>query len=454
MRRESPRRPPSQETPQHLGGALPHSDRRVAGTHQVATGEGTEWTRSGADRGTTLPGQGFSPNVLDGLLVVVGLLALLRGWRQGALAQLLAFGGLVLGLLAGAWAAPRITAWFVDEPGGGAALLSLGLLAVAILVGQGIGLNLGLRLRRGADRVGAGTVDRVLGLGVGVAGTALVVWLLGGVFAQGPIPAVAEQVRGSEIIGALDRALPPTPDVVGQVSAYLDQQGFPPVFSGLGGEIAAPPVPATADSAVRAAAAAGQPSTVRIRATGCGAAVGFGSGFVVAPGFVVTNAHVVAGFDRLAVQDTTGGYEAEPILVDAALDVAVLSARDLGAPAIAWTDATVDRGDDGATLGFPGGSTDLVVEPATVRARVDALGRDVYGDASVRREVLVLAAAVERGDSGGPFVTADGQVGGVVFAGAPDGSPTGYALTAEQVRPVVDDAIARDVPVGTGDCRF
>jgi S1-C subfamily serine protease len=401
-----------------------------------------------------VPAEGFSPNVLDGVLVLVGLLALLRGWRQGALAQLLGFGGLVLGFLAGAWAAPRITAWFVDEPGGGAALLSLGVLAVAILVGQGIGLAIGGRLRHGADRVGAGTVDSVLGLGVGVAGTAIVVWLLAGLFAQGPIPAVAQQVRGSEIVAALDRTFPPTPAVVGEVSAYLDRQGFPPVFSGLGGEITAPPVPATADAAVRAAAAAGGPSTVRVRGTGCGAATGFGSGFVVEPGFVVTNAHVVAGFDQLTVQDTSGDYEAEPILVDAALDVAVLSARDLPAAAIAWSDASVGQGDEGATLGFPGGSTELVVEPATVRARVDALGRDVYGDASVRREVLVLAAAVERGDSGGPFVTEAGQAGGVVFAGAPDGSPTGYALTVEQVRPVIDDAIARDVPVDTGDCRF
>lgn len=282
-----------------------------------------------------MPGQGLSPNVLDALLVIVGLLALLRGWRQGALAALLSLGGLVLGLLAGAWAAPWITASFIDDPGGGAALLSLGLLLVAILVGQGIGLRLGLRLRRGVDRVGAGTVDRVLGLGVGVAGTALVVWLLAGLVAQGPIPALARQVQGSEILGALDRVLPPRPAVVGEVSAYLDRQGFPTVFAGVGGRITAPPVPATADASVRAAADAGRPSTVRVRGTGCGAAVGFGSGFVVAPGFLVTNAHVVAGFDRLTVQDTAGSHDAEPILVDPALDVAVLSAPDLAAPVLA-----------------------------------------------------------------------------------------------------------------------
>ncbi|GAA4871307.1 MarP family serine protease [Actinomycetospora straminea] len=401
-----------------------------------------------------VPGQGLSPNILDGVLVVVGLLALLRGWRQGALVALLSLGGLVLGLLAGAWVAPRVAAWFLDEPGAGTALLSLGLLLVAILVGQGIGLRLGLALRRGVVRIGAGPVDRVLGLGVGLAGTALVVWLLAGVLAQGPIPAVARQVQGSEIVGALDRSLPPRPAVVGEVAAYLDRQGFPAVFAGLGGGISAPPVAPTADAAVAAAARAGQPSTVRVRGLGCGTAIGFGSGFVTAPGVVVTNAHVVAGFDRLTVEDTTGRYTAEPVLVDPALDVAVLRAPELGAPPLAWSEAGVGRGDEGATLGFPGGSTDLVVEPATVRTRIDAVGRDVDGGASVRREVLVLAAAVERGDSGGPFVTADGRVGGVVFAGAPDGSPTGYALTVEQVRPVVADAVLRDTPVDTGACRF
>lgn len=401
-----------------------------------------------------MPGQGLSPNILDGVLVVVALLALVRGWRQGALVQLLSLGGLVLGLLAGAWAVPRITAFLLDDPGAGTALLSLGLLLVAILVGQGIGLRLGLALRRGVVRARAGTVDQALGLGVGLVGTALVVWLLAGVLAQGPIPAVARQVQGSEILGALDRSLPPAPAVVGEVAAHLDRQGFPAVFAGLGGGITALPVAPTADAAVQAAAGAGQPSTVRVRGLGCGAAIGFGSGFVTAPGFVVTNAHVVAGFDRLTVEDTEGRYTAEPVLVDPALDVAVLSAPDLPAPPLPWSEETVGRDDEGATLGFPGGSTDLVVEPATVRTRIDALGRDVDGDASVRREVLVLMAAVERGDSGGPFVTADGQVGGMVFAGAPDGTPTGYALTVEQVRPAVTDAVVRDTPVGTGACRF
>jgi S1-C subfamily serine protease len=169
---------------------------------------------------------------------------------------------------------------------------------------------------------------------------------------------------------------------------------------------------------------------------------------------VVTNAHVVAGFDELLVRDAAGEHEAEAIHVDPVLDVAVLAAPDLDAPAIGWTDAAATRGTEGATLGFPGGRSAMVVRPATVQGRLDAIGRDIYGEGSAPREILALAAPVERGDSGGPFVTADGLVGGVVFAGDPGGSGTGYAVTAEQVRPAVERAIAAGRPAEVGACRF
>jgi S1-C subfamily serine protease len=395
----------------------------------------------------------FAPNVLDAILVLLLGFALVRGWRLGAVSQITAFGGFALGLLAGVWAAPRITGLLVDEPGPGAALLTLGLLVTAVLIGHGIGLGVGWRLRHAARRVGVGKVDRAAGVGVGAAGLVLVIWLASAVLAQGPIPSLAQQVRGSEVVRALDEALPPAPDVVGRIAAYLDGQGFPQVFAGPGGAIAAPPVPETADAEVRAAAAAGQPSTVQVRALGCGSTLGSGSGFVTEPGFVVTNAHVVAGFDRLSVRDTTGEHDAIPILVDPALDIAVLAAPDVQAPAIGWSSAGVSRGTEGATLGFPGGQSEMVVRPATVQGRLDAIGRDIYGESQVRREILALSARVERGDSGGPFVTSDGLVGGVVFAGDPTGG-TGYALTGDAVRPLVEAAIGRNQEVGVGACRF
>jgi S1-C subfamily serine protease len=103
---------------------------------------------------------------------------------------------------------------------------------------------------------------------------------------------------------------------------------------------------------------------------------------------------------------------------------------------------------------FPGGRSTMVVRPATVQGRLDAVGRDIYGEGTAAREILALAAPVERGDSGGPFVTADGLVGGVVFAGDPGDRGTGYAVTAEQVRPAVERAIAAGRQAEVGSCRF
>jgi S1-C subfamily serine protease len=397
---------------------------------------------------------GGSPNVLDLALVLLVVLAALRGWRQGAVSQLAALGGLVLGLLVGVWAAPLIAGVVSPEPGDGRALLTLVLLLVAVLVGQGAGLALGGRLHRTVHHLRIGGLDRATGIAVGVAAFLLAVWLLASVLVQGPFATLAQQIRGSQLVRAVDRALPPAPDVVGRVSAYLDRQGFPQVFAGPSRGITMPPAPPTGSEAVRAAAAAGQPSTVQVLAYGCGARGGAGSGFVIRPGFVVTNAHVIAGFGQVRVRDAAGEHPATVVGFDPRLDVAVLAVDGLDAPAIAWADTPATRGTEGATLGFPGGEGQLVVRPATVQGRLDAVGRDIYGSGQARREIVVLTAPVEQGDSGGPFVTGDGRVGGVVFASDPGDRSTGYALTAEQVRPEVEAAIARDQEVDVGACRF
>jgi S1-C subfamily serine protease len=401
-------------------------------------------------------GVGGAPNVLDAVLVLLFVFALVRGWRQGAVLQVAAFAGLALALLAGVWAAPGITGLFVTEPGPGAAFLTLGVLLVAVLIGLAVAARLGGRLHRAVHGAGAGIgrMDRAAGVGVGGVGFLLVVWLVSSVLAQGPIPALAQQVRGSTIVRGLDGALPPAPDVLGRIAALLDDQGFPQVFAGPGRGITAPLVPATAEEAVRAAAAAGQPSTVQVRALGCGATIGFGSGFVTHPGFVVTNAHVIAGFEQLRVRDAAGEHTAVAIHFDPVLDIAVLAAPQVASPAIGWTDTAATRGTEGATLGFPGGQPEMVVRPATVRGRIDAIGRDIYGEAIARREILALAAPVQRGDSGGPFVTSEGLVGGVVFAGDPGDGAAGYALTAEETRPSIERAIAAAQQVSVGACRF
>lgn len=391
-------------------------------------------------------------NAVDVVLVLLLLFAALRGFRQGAVSQVAAFGGAAVGMVVGAMAAPALAARFVSDPGMTLSLLTLGLLLLFVAVGQVIGVVVGSRLRRAVHTVGAGGIDRSLGIVVGIAGLVVTVWLAGSVLAQGPTPTLARQVRRSEIVAAISQTMPPPPDVFGRVSSYLDRQGFPTVFSGLGGSVA-PPVASPPNSAVAAAQRAGARSTVQVLGTGCGG-VSSGSGFVTRRGFVVTNAHVVAGTSDIIVRDRRGEHAARPILVDTKLDLSVLAVPDVAAPAIPFVEDEAERGTNGATLGYPGGQRQLVVKPAAVRSRGEAIGRDIYGRDLVTRQILTLSAAVRRGDSGGPFVTSDGRVGGVVFAAAADENSTGYALTARSVRDDITRAIERNRAARTGSCRF
>ncbi|MGH3973496.1 MAG: CvpA family protein, partial [Pseudonocardiaceae bacterium] len=187
-------------------GAVTGVERHLPG-HDRRADEHSYDPRSGREGNSTCVRiGGITPNVLDAVLLLLLVYVLFRGWRQGAVSQIAAFGGLALGLLVGMWAAPWIGELFIDEPGRGLALLTLGVLFVAMLIGQGIGVSIGLRLHRAVHRAGVGTVDRVAGVGVGAAGLVLVVWLLSSVLAQGPFPSLAQQVRGSEAVQALDAA--------------------------------------------------------------------------------------------------------------------------------------------------------------------------------------------------------------------------------------------------------
>lgn len=393
-------------------------------------------------------------NTLDIVLLVAVAYSAFRGFRQGALSQIAAFGGAMVGLGLGAAFAPRIAGAIVTSgPGSSLALGTLGLLMLFVFLGQGVGFGIGLRLRAAAVHVGAEPVDRTAGVAVGLAGLIATVWLLGSALAQGPSVVIAQQIRQSQVVRTIDGALPPAPDIFAQLGRYLDQHGFPQVFSGLGGGSTAPPVEPPSSAAVAAAQAAGQPSTVQVQATGCGG-ISSGTGWVPARGFVVTNAHVVAGGEIVSVRDAGGTHDAAVIHYDPNLDLAVLSVPTLEAPTVPWASSPAQRGVQGATLGFPGGQRAMAVKPATVRDRGEALGRDIYGRGLVSREILTLAANVQQGDSGGPFVTAAGEVGGVVFAASPNEANVGYALTAERVRPDVEQAIARNTGVGTGACRY
>jgi S1-C subfamily serine protease len=244
--------------------------------------------------------------------------------------------------------------------------------------------------------------------------------------------------------------LPEPPSMLAEVRRFLNRFNFPEVFTGFPPAPAGPVRAPTAAQARHAfSGAAG--STVRIVGQACGR-IQEGSGFVVAPDYVLTNAHVVAGVHAPRVQEQNGAEQGGTVvLYDPAIDVAVLRTTENPGPTLHLDATDVERGARGAVVGYPGGG-DLTGKAAAVRGTIRAVGRDIYGNGTVTREVYELQSVIRPGNSGGPFVLVDGQVAGLVFAASTTDPEIGYALTSTEVLPDVRRAIGRTTPASTGTC--
>jgi S1-C subfamily serine protease len=387
-------------------------------------------------------------NVLDVMLIALLALAGISGFRRGALLQVLAYGGLVLGLILGALIGPPVArAW--ESPGAQAGTVVAILLGCAG-IGNALGWLAGTWVRAHARRTRFGTADAAGGSVVSVVAVLLVTWFLALNLVNGPFPTVAAEIRGSVVVRAIGTALPRPPSLLGEFRRFFNRFGFPDVFTGL------PPAPAgpvswpTQEDAQRAFDTASA-STVRIVGQACDE-IQSGTGFVVSGNYVVTNAHVVAGVDVPQVQEQNGGsQQANIVLYDPRLDLAVLYVERSPGPALELATHDVVRGTGGAVLGYPGGGN-LVGGRAAVRRAIDAVGRDIYGRHEVDREVYELQATVQTGDSGGPFVLPTGVVAGVVFAASSTDRGIGYAISSIEALPDIRSAVGRTAAVGTGAC--
>lgn len=176
-----------------------------------------------------------------------------------------------------------------------------------------------------------------------------------------------------------------------------------------------------------------------------------GSGFVYASEHVMTNAHVVAGIDDPTVRIGGVGrsFQSRVVLFDPEKDVAVLYVPGLSAPVLGFDD-DASRGDSAVVAGYPQDG-DLNLQAATVANRVKATGRNIYNDRIVTREIYSIRSTVRPGNSGGPLLTTDGRVYGVVFARSTSDDETGYVLTAAEVADDAARAATATRPVDTGN---
>src|SRR5699024_7344749 len=196
------------------------------------------------------------------------------------------------------------------------------------------------------------------------------------------------------------------------------------------------------------AAAAESVARISGLAASCGT-VPSGSGFVVAEDMVMTNAHVVAGVSTPMVElPGEPARDGQVVYFDPVDDLAVIAA-DVQAPPLPLTDAAA--GDSAVVHGYPYGGP-----PSTVPAGVAATGSfrvpDIYGQSPTDRSVATLQSEIESGNSGGPVLSPEGEVMGVVFARDEARQDIGYALASNEVTPVLEALDSAQDPVATGPC--
>jgi S1-C subfamily serine protease len=385
--------------------------------------------------------------VLDVVLVVVLIAYLLYGLRNGLSQSLFVIAGIVAGVIAAFFLAP-LAASLVPIPV--LRLVVTIIVAVGLVtVGHGVGVAIGGRLRRGVARSPLSGIDRLLGAALTTIAAALVASMLAFTVAQLGVPVISQAVSGSTVLRAIS-ALTPTPVQawLAQVRGTVAARGIPIIVGAL--DPAMQPIPPV-DAGSPALTAAAQ-SVVRItgNAYACGQSQS-GSGFVVAAGRVVTNAHVVAGVSQPVVEapngETIGG---QIVYFDPENDLAVIDVPGLSAPPLTLT-ATLPAGATAAIEGYPFGG------PFSVGgAAIDSVGtarvEDIYGTTETDREIYTLAAQVREGNSGGPVLTSSGAVAGIVFATSADSATVGYAMTMAELKPVAAEAGGLSTPVSSGDC--
>lgn len=376
--------------------------------------------------------------VLDWAIVAFALALAAWGYRQGLIVGALTLAGFALGAFGGGRLAPLLLSEGSRSPyaplfAALGALLGGALVAVTL---ESLALGLRERLIRGrpleiVDGVGGGALIAAVALGLA--------WVCGAVALHAPGAArLRADVQRSAILRGLNDLLPPS----GPILNALSRVDPAPSFAGPTTPVAPPDAAVASDPDVLRAGR----SVVRVLGTACGLGVE-GSGWVAAPGIVVTNAHVVAGEDDTTVTTQDGAsLGAVPVHYDPGNDLALLRI-EAGLPSLRLAPEP-GRGTGGAVLGYPENGP-FTLSPARLGDTSTVLSDDSYGRGPIRREIAFLRGNVRSGNSGGPMVDSSGRVVGTVFASTTTGPPGGFAVPNGVVEEALDDDSG---PVDTGAC--
>jgi S1-C subfamily serine protease len=387
--------------------------------------------------------------VVDVVIVAILVVALLTGLQRGLLASLGTIVGLILGGVSAFWLLPLVSAWLPSPVWRGAAIVGLGV--GLLLLGAALGSAVGAAMRKGVDRTPLKGFERFLGGLASVVVAALAIALVAPTIAIAGVPAVSSAIASSRVLKGIDALIPPPLDTtIAQLRATVMGDGLPQLGELLGpgaGIAASPPIALDDPELQRAAASVARISGV---AYACGTGM-TGSGFVVAPDRLITNAHVVAGVETPLVElPGQAAREGRVVYFDPVDDLAVVAVDDLQAAPLDVA-PVLGAGAAAAVEGYPNGGPFTSV-PATVLSVGTVPVPDVYDKSAAPREIYALEAAVRPGNSGGPLLTGDGAVAGLVFARGIDDASRGYAITTAELAPVISQAGSMDAAVTPGHC--
>ncbi len=390
-------------------------------------------------------------NVVDAAVIALLLAAAWSGFRRGLISSSFALVGAVGGAVVGIRVAPLVMSHVAD----GAAKVALGV--AGVIVGVGIGEIAGATVGRAlAQRVTwrpAKAVDHGLGLIGHTVAILIVTWMLAVPLASAPLPWLASAVRSSSVLTGVDKVMPNgVRDVSSRMRQLFDDSGFPAILDPLAPtpDVEVPSPDATLSSAAPLRRAGRSVLKIRGVAHSCARRIE-GSGFVIAPGKVMTNAHVVAGTDSVTVEQGRATLKATVVVYDADRDLAVLDVQGLTGAPLKFAPAAAGQGASAVPAGYPLDGP-FTLSPGRVGSKILLRGPNIYSSKTVTRDVYTLRAQVRAGNSGGPLLAPDGSVLGVVFGAAIDKPDIGFALTAAEVASVVATGLTDDIPARTGAC--
>ena len=393
-------------------------------------------------------------NFIDVFIAAAFLVFGWIGFRRGILRTVLSIIGLLVGGAAGAIATPSIQSLISNNAFGFKPTIGL----TSIILGASVGMFL-FGILGSFLRVVflpfpfMKTIDSLIGFVLAIIAVASISSTLSSAAQVIPNKTVNNLFSQSQFIAQIDLYLPERfKNAAQKIQNVITDSPLPEVFKSLV-ESRITPTQLESDVAIPEIVTKSVASTVRIDgiAESCSAAM-VGTGFIVSPERVITNAHVVAGVidPVVTVSNSKTQLSGKVIAIDRKKDIAIIYVPGLNGEKLTFIGPATPN-EIGFVVGYPNGGN-LRTSAVSVSSEFESIGTDIDGNGETKRDVIVFGGDVRPGNSGGPLLNEQGQVLGVVFAADAENKNTGYALAPSEVAKLISETSSVMEAIETGNC--